>query len=82
MAPTDEIEMAVRPTETDGSEIEAIRKEIRRMPNAELLRFGVNAKFRASRGLSPKDPWLAAQLKEARAEWNRRHPCLPLCNSF
>jgi len=52
------------------------------MPNAELLRFGVNVKFRASRGSSPKDPWLAAQLKEARAEWNRRHPCLPLRNSF
>ena len=56
-----------------------------RMPDSELLRFGVRAKFRCSHESTPNDPQpadLAAQLNEARFEWNRRHPDLPLRDSF
>jgi len=55
------------------------------MSSSELLRFGVSAKFSYSSGPSPDHPEtadLAAQLSEARAEWNRRHPNLPLHDSF
>ena len=55
------------------------------MSNPELLRFGVNAKLRCSQAESPDDPrimTLRVQLRLARAEWNRRHPKLPLRNSF
>jgi hypothetical protein len=66
-------------------ENEISRVCISSMSNSELLRFGLNAKFRHSEAASPDDPAttdLAAQLIEARAEWNRRHPGLPLRDSF
>ena len=55
------------------------------MSNPELLRFGVHAKLRCSQAESPDDArimTLRARLRFARAEWNRRHPKLPLPNSF
>jgi hypothetical protein len=55
------------------------------MSDAQLLRFGVAAKFRCSQLSGAADPGfeaLLSDLKDARAEWNRRHPDLPLCNSF
>ncbi|HXA83406.1 MAG TPA: hypothetical protein VNY56_09880 [Methylomirabilota bacterium] len=58
---------------------------IHRMSSAELLRFGMRAKFRCSNEANPNDSRLTAlmaQLAEARAEWNRRHPELPLRDSF
>ena len=56
-----------------------------RMSNPELLRFGVNAKLRCSQAESPDDPrimTLRVRLHLARVEWNRRHPKLPLRDSF
>jgi hypothetical protein len=56
-----------------------------RMSNPELLRFGVNAKLRCSQAVSPDDPrimTLRVRLHLARVEWNRRHPKLPLRDSF
>ena len=67
------------------SECENSLVSISNMPSLELLRFGLSAKYRLSRGPAPDDPELtdlAAQLNEARLEWNRRHPHLPLRDSF
>jgi len=58
---------------------------IARMSNPELLRFGVNAKFRCSEAENSDDPPmknLLMRLNLARVEWNRRHPKLPLRDSF
>jgi hypothetical protein len=55
------------------------------MSNSELLRFGVNVKFRISQAPASGNrdfAGLEAQLTEARLEWNRRHPNLPLRDSF
>jgi hypothetical protein len=62
-----------------------VRISIPGMPDAELLRFGMHARFKCSREANPNDPRmtaLMAQLAEARAEWNRRHSELPLRDSF
>jgi hypothetical protein len=56
-----------------------------RMSNPELLRFGMSAKLFCSEAQNLDDPrkkTLLAQLNLARVEWNRRHPKLPLRNSF
>jgi hypothetical protein len=82
MAAVSKMEFAVRKTGTYVPENENARVPISRMSNSELLRFGVTAKFRYSQSASPDDPDLAAHLIEARAEWNRRHPGLPLRDSF
>jgi hypothetical protein len=61
------------------------RESVSGMSSSELLRFGVKTKFRYSQAESPDDPRmkaLLAQLNHARAEWNRRHPDLPLRDSF
>jgi hypothetical protein len=71
--------------EIDSPEFESIRLRISRMASTELLRFGVVTKFRCSHILSPnhrQQELLTAELIEARAEWNRRYPRLPLCDSF
>ena len=72
-------------SKTDESEIDLARQRLFKMSNAELLRFGVTAKYKCSQKLLSKHPRLesiAMQLSEARAEWNRRHPALPLSISF
>jgi hypothetical protein len=72
-------------TESDASEVENARVSVSSMSSSELLRFGVNVKFRISQGSASNDLDLAgltAQLNEARSEWNRRHPNLPLRDSF
>jgi hypothetical protein len=57
----------------------------RGMSNPELLLFGVTTKCRsfleASPDQSPPEDVLV-QLTEARKEWNRRNPSLPLRESF
>ena len=81
----DKIEFTVRNVGTYAPEKENARASISSMSNSELLRFGVRAKFRCSQGSSQNDPETedtVAQLNEARAEWNKRHPGLPLCDSF
>ena len=72
-------------SEPNHSEIESERKRISGMSDTELLRFGTSAKFRCSDHRFSGDPrWanLKLLLKEARAEWNRRHSELPLVDSF
>ena len=62
-----------------------VRRQFAEMTDAELLRFGVTAKFVCSRERRSASPWLEtlqAQLDDARAEWKRRHPTLPLSISF
>jgi hypothetical protein len=85
MSPTQRMIIAVCETEWDAPEGGNTRTSIAGMSNSELLRFGVNVKFRLSQRPGSNDPEftdLAAQLNEARAEWNRRHPNLPLRDSF
>ena len=85
MEAVDRIEFTVREAGTYAPGNKSPRVPISRMSSSELLRFGVSVKFRYSGGPSPDDPEtanLAAQLSEARPEWNRRHPNLPLRDSF
>jgi hypothetical protein len=85
MAVTQRMIIAVCETEWHAPEGGNTRASIAGMSNSELLRFGVNVKFRLSQGPGSNDPEptdVAAQLNEARAEWNRRHPNLPLRDSF
>ena len=85
MEMADRIETMVGETETDPCEGGLVPLSISRMSSEELLRFGMRAKFNCSREANPNDPCgkaLTAQLAEAREEWNRRHPELPLRDSF
>jgi len=55
-----------------SDELEQLRTRLRKMTDAQLVRFG-----KAARSLCP-DPrcpdTFKRQLEEARAEWRRRHP--------
>jgi len=85
MAVVDKFEFAPHITGMRAPENGNTGGSISRMSSSELLRFGVSIKFRYSEGASPDEPEtadLAAQLSEARTEWKRRHPELPLCDSF
>jgi len=79
MAPTQRMGTAVCETKLQKA------ASISSLSNSELLRFGVNVKFRISLGPASGNSDFAeleAQLNEARMEWNRRHPDLPLRDSF
>jgi hypothetical protein len=55
------------------------------MSDEELLRFGMVAKYMCSRGEKLDEEKLKAltlQLDEARKEWKKRFPELPLSSSF
>jgi len=85
VATADSIETTVCETDHYSSKGENASVSVSLMPNSELLRFGMSAKLRCSQGANPNEPGLedlAAQLNEARREWNRRHPDLPLRDSF
>ncbi len=85
MAATGRMRILMVETSSGESEMELLRQRISSMSSSELLRFGVSAKFRCSHGprlAPPQREALEAQLIEARAEWNRRHPRLPLRDSF
>jgi hypothetical protein len=85
MAVLDSIEIPARWTPPNSPENQRAHGFFSRMSNSELLRFGLSAKFRSSQRPTLDDPQpedLAAQLDEARFEWNRRHPDLPLRDSF
>jgi hypothetical protein len=72
-------------SQPNHSELESECKRISGMSDTELLRFGTSAKFRCSDHRFSDDSRLAnltLLLKEARAEWNRRHSELPLVDSF
>ena len=68
--------MAVAFKSGDPEEFEA---ELRQMSDEELLRCGMSLKFLCNG--RHDNPVFVAQLKEARAEWRRRHPKLPLSES-
>ena len=61
------------------------RRRFAEMSDAELLRFGMTAKYACSLESRADHLWLElleAQLSDARAEWQRRHPMLPLSISL
>ena len=69
----------------DTSSIDLIRRRMMEMSDGELLRFGVTAKYKClleRRSKHPRLQSLVMELDEARAEWIRRHPALPLRISF
>ena len=58
-------------------DIESLRERVRKMTDAELLRFGKGNRYMCSPYANLGKPPLAAfviQLREAREEWRRRHP--------
>jgi hypothetical protein len=65
-------------------DVESLRLRLRKMNDAELLRFGQAAKYmcssEANKGKPPREEFVI-QLREARAEWRRRFPKLPLSES-
>jgi len=66
-------------------DLEGLRTRLRKMSDQELLRFGQAAKSIRSPdayfGQSPRQVFIV-QLEEARAEWKRRNPGLPLRDSI
>jgi len=85
MEVSDRPEIAAREFHQHRYEVDSEFQRIVVMPDTELLRFGLTTKFRCRRlghSRSPQLPALLAQLDAARAEWNRRHPHLPLVDSF
>ena len=73
--------MVIQTTEVN---IEEARLRLRKMNDGELLRYGQTAKYMCSRpanmGKPPREEFVM-QLREARAEWRRRFPKLPLSES-
>jgi hypothetical protein len=60
-------------------ELEAIRARLRKMSDAELLRYGKAARSMATPEANfgkPSEVYVI-QLREARAEWRRRYPKEP-----
>jgi hypothetical protein len=61
----------------EAVDLEELRVRLRRMSEAELVRYGQDAAFmcspRANMGKPPCKPFVI-QLEECRAEWRRRHP--------
>jgi hypothetical protein len=66
-------------------ELESLRECLCEMADGELLRFGWVTKYACSHEGKPGDGKRESsilQLYEAREEWNRRKPRLPLRGSF
>jgi hypothetical protein len=60
----------------DTVNLEELRERLQKMTDKELLRFGQAARFMCSttaNGNKPPRKPFVIQLKEARAEWKRRH---------
>lgn len=70
---------------TGELDLEQLRQRLRKMNDAELLRFGKAAKYmcspEANLGHPPGESFVI-QLREAREEWKRRKPELPLSESI
>jgi hypothetical protein len=64
---------------------EGLRTRLRKMSDQELLRYGRAAKSMCSPdayfGQAPRQTFVI-QLEEAKAEWRRRNPNLPLADSI
>jgi hypothetical protein len=69
---------------TDPEYVGEIRERVRKMSDEELLRYGAVCKSMCSPETNldkpSRDAW-TVQLQEARAEWRKRHPELPLSES-
>jgi hypothetical protein len=65
-------------------DVEELCQHLKTMPETELLRFGQVVKYMCSPKENCESPGEAfiVQLREARAEWRRRHPQLPLIDSI
>jgi hypothetical protein len=61
----------------DELDVDALRLRLQRMSDKQLVKFGKAARFmcspKANLGQPPREAFVI-QLKEARAEWRRRHP--------
>jgi hypothetical protein len=68
--------------EPQQSENGNLHGDISGAPDCKLLQFGISTKFRCLHSDCEQLGSLQLQLEEARAEWNRRHPILPLVDSF
>jgi hypothetical protein len=69
----------------DQSGAKRIRQRVCKMSDAELLRFGMIAKYMCSQEANPEHPSpqdFALQLNEAQREWNKRFTKLPLVTTF
>jgi len=58
-----------------SDDVESLRADLRKMPDAQLLKFGRAARYMCSPKANMGKPPLEAfvpQLEEARAEWRRR----------
>jgi len=67
------------------SDVERLRQRLRAMSDPELLLFGVTTKCQCSwetESDHPPPENILVQLSEARKEWKRRNPRLPLSDSF
>ena len=60
--------------QSEEVQLQKLRERLRLISDSELIKFGklVRGLSEPRVGVTP-DPW-KAQLKEARAEWRRRHP--------
>jgi hypothetical protein len=67
----------------EADEIERIRERIHGMSDGDLLRYGLASRQMADpkNNYGDPNPAFKIQLDEARAEWRRRHPRLPLSES-
>jgi hypothetical protein len=75
----------VRNRPTELVEIHVLRERLRKMPDSDLLLFGVTTKYLGSRSTDSEqtpDGAVPVELTEARTEWKRRFPRLPLSISF
>jgi hypothetical protein len=69
----------------EESDIEKLRQGLRKMSDPELLRFGMVSKYMCSPEMNLDHrarESFGMHLKEAREEWKRRYPKLPLSDSF
>jgi hypothetical protein len=65
--------------------IESLRARLRAIPDSQLQQVGQAAKMLCSPEINSGAPPLecyVVQLREAREEWRRRHPKLPLRDAF
>ena len=64
-------------TAFDDIDVKAVRERLQKMNDEQLVKFGKAARYmcspKANRGRPPREEFVI-QLKEARAEWRRRHP--------
>jgi hypothetical protein len=66
-----------RSTVFEELDIDALRVRLQKMSDEQLVKFGKAARFmcspKANLGQPPREAFVI-QLREARAEWRRRHP--------